>query len=435
MIKQEEYARRRTQLMRMAGEGSIIIVPAGVECVRNNDVLYPFRQNSDFLYLTGFREPDAMLVLAPGEEQDETIMFCRPRDTKKEMWDGPMAGLEGVVEDFGMDRAHDIAEVTEILPGLLRDRIRIYHDLGRDAAFDAQLIGWLNEFRGKPRKTFHAPEEIIELSHMLHDMRLFKSRTELTAMRRSARVAAQAHIRAMQECRPGMNEAEIHALMVQTFMASQCESAYPAIVGGGDNACVLHYIANNQDLAEGDLLLIDAGAEYDGYASDITRTFPVSGKYSGPQQEIYDVVLNANLKAIEAVRPGTQWDHIHDVAIESLTDGLLDLGILQGDREEAIEKGLVENYYVHKTGHWLGLDVHDVGDYQVDGHSRELEPGMTLTIEPGIYIRSDDESVDERWRGIGVRIEDDVAVTRDEPEVITHRVPKEIADIEALMAE
>jgi Xaa-Pro aminopeptidase len=264
-------------------------------------------------------------------------------------------------------------------------------------------------------------------------MRLYKSRAELTAMRRAGRISARAHVRAMEVCKPGLNEADIHATLTHAFMSEHCEAAYPPIVGAGANACVLHYIRNDQPLVDGDLLLIDAGAEYDGYAADITRTFPVNGRYSDAQRQLYDVVLAAQLKAIEAVRPGNQWDDVHRAAVETLTDGLLDLGILEGDREDALEQGLVENYYVHKTGHWLGLDVHDVGEYQVDGHSRELEPGMVLTVEPGVYIRPGDERVEERWRGIGIRVEDDVLVTREGREVLTDRVPKAADDIEALM--
>lgn len=435
MIKQTEYARRRQQLMRTLGEGAIVILMSAQEQVRNRDVLYPFRQDSDFLYLTGFNEPEATLVLcAEGDQPGRSILFCREKDPVKEMWDGPMIGHEAAIDEFGMDEAYPIDDLEQRLPDLLHDRLRIYHDLGKAPAFDTRLIGWLNAFRDKTRRSFHAPEEIIELGHLLHDMRLYKSRGELAAMRKAGRISAEAHIGAMQACKPGMNEADIHAGITAHFMSAHCEAAYPAIVGGGNNACVLHYISNNQPLNDGDLLLIDAGAEYQGYAADITRTFPVNGRYSGEQRALYDIVLEAQLTAIDTVRPGSQWEDIHLAAVEKLTDGMLELGILTGDREDALEQGLVENYYVHKTGHWLGLDVHDVGDYQVDGHSRELEPGMVLTIEPGIYIRADDERVDERWRGIGIRIEDDVAVTRDAPEVLTAKVPKSAADIEALMA-
>lgn len=435
MIKTHEYIRRRQQLMSMVGEGSVVLLRSAPHRIRNSDVYYPYRQDSDFLYLTGFREPEAMLVLLPGEKRGTSILFCRERDPKKEIWDGAMLGTEGAVATLGVDEAYAITEMEKRLPDLLRDRVRVFHDLGRDVDFDHLLIGWLNEFRGKPRRTFHAPEEIVDLGHLLHEMRLFKSRGELSAMRRAGRISAEAQKRAMRVCQPGLTEAQIHAELVHEYMSNQCEPAYPPIVGGGANACVLHYIDNNQPLEDGDLLLIDAGCEYDGYASDITRTFPVNGRFTGEQRALYEVVLTAQEQAIEAVREGAQWDDLHDVAVEALTDGLLELGILEGDREDAIEQGLFENYYLHKTGHWLGLDTHDVGDYQVDGHSRALEPGMVLTIEPGIYIRTDDEQVDPRWRGLGIRIEDDVVVTRNEPEVLSRGVPKAMDDIEALMAE
>lgn len=435
MIKTSEYTRRRRQLMRTVGEGAVIILRAAPERVRNHDVLYPYRQDSNFLYLTGFREPEAVLVMVTGDKGGHSILFCREKDPVKEMWDGEMIGLEAAVEDYGMDEACPIGELERRLPELLQDRVRICHDLGRDPAFDSRLIGWLNEFRDKPRRAFHAPDEIVELGHIIHDMRLYKSRGELTAMRRAARVSADAHVLAMRECRPGLNEADIHATLVQHFMREHCEPAYSPIVGGGANACVLHYIRNNSPLNDGDLLLIDAGAEYDGYAADITRTFPVNGRFSEPQRALYEVVLAAQAAAIDEARPGRQWEDIHEAAVSVLTDGLLALGILAGSRAEALEQGLVDNYYVHKTGHWLGLDVHDAGDYQVDGHSRELEPGMVLTIEPGLYIRPDDRRVDARWRGIGIRIEDDVVVTREAPEVLTDRVPKAVVDIETLMAE
>ncbi len=434
MIKQKEYAKRRQQLMRMTADGAVIIVRAAPERIRNNDVHYPYRQDSDFLYLTGFREPNAMLVLLPDANAGQSIMFCREKDETREMWDGPMAGLTGMVEQFGMDRAFAIDKAVKQLPNLLKGRERIYYDLGRDIEFDQLLIGWMSEFRGKAHRNFHAPDEIIALDHILHDMRLYKSRTELTAMRKSARIAARAHQRAMQICRPGMNEAEIHAELLHTFTSQQCEASYSPIVGSGPNACVLHYISNRDTMHDGDLLLIDAGAEYDGYASDITRTFPVNGRFGSAQRDLYELVLAAQMKAIDKTRKGNQWDEVHEAAVEVVAQGMLDLGILQGSLDEVLEEELHGQFYVHKTGHWLGLDVHDVGDYQVDGHSRELEPGMVLTVEPGIYIRSDVQQVNERWRGMGIRIEDDVVVTRDEPEILSYDVPKLIDDIEALMA-
>ena len=434
MIKQKEYAKRRTQLMRMAGEDSIIIVCAAPERIRNNDVHYPYRQDSDFLYLTGFREPEALLVMIPGKEGGQSILFCRDRDPEREMWDGPMAGLRGAVSEIGMDEAFAREEIGRRLPAMLQDRERIYYDLGSNPVFDQRLIGWLNEFREKPRRTFHAPEEIHALDHMLHDLRLYKSRTELTVMKHAAQVAVAAHERAMQVCKPGMNEAEIHAELLHTFTRNQCVPSYQAIVGGGANACILHYIANKAELRDGDLLLIDAGAEYDGYASDITRTFPVNGKYSPEQRDLYDVVLAAQLAAIEKARPGVPWQRVHDEAVHVATQGMIDLGILKLSLEEELEQEGYKHFYVHNTGHWLGLDVHDVGEYQIDGESRELEPGMVMTVEPGIYIPPNDTSVRKCFRGVGIRIEDDIAITRNEPLVLTGALVKTADDIEALMA-
>jgi Xaa-Pro aminopeptidase len=435
VIKQKEYARRRRQLMRMAGEDSIIILQAAPPRVRNNDVHYAYRQNSDFLYLTGFPEHSALLVMIPDEGDGKSILFCRSRDAEREMWDGRMAGLESAVKDYGMDEAHDIGEAEKRLQELLHDRDRIYHDLGRDPLFDQRLIGWLNEFRGRARKTFHAPEEIHALDHMLHDMRVYKSRDELAAMRRAAKVAIEAHEQAMRSCRPGMNEADIHAGLLHTFTRHHCEPSYLPIVGGGANACVLHYISNRDELGDGDLLLIDAGAEYDGYASDITRTFPVNGKFSPEQKELYDIVLSAQAAGIAKARAGNQWQDVHDAAIRVATEGMVELGILQNSVEEEIESGGYKHFYVHNTGHWLGLDVHDVGEYTIDGHSRELEPGMVMTIEPGIYIGPTEEGVRECWRGIGIRIEDNVAITRDEPRILTDGLARTPDEIEALMAE
>jgi Xaa-Pro aminopeptidase len=300
--------------------------------------------------------------------------------------------------------------------------------------FDQRLIGWLNDFRGKARKTFHAPEEIHALDHMLHDMRVYKSREELSVMRRSAKVAIEAHEIAMQMCEPGLNEADIHASLIQTLIRHQCEPSYLPIVGGGANACVLHYIANKDVLHDGDLLLIDAGAEYDGYASDITRTFPVNGKFSSEQRELYDVVLAAQSAAIEKARAGAQWQDVHDVAIRVASEGMIELGILGNSLEEELETEGYKQFYVHNTGHWLGLDVHDVGEYTIDGHSRELEPGMVLTIEPGIYIHPEESSVEECWRGVGIRIEDNIAITNDDARILTDGLARTADEIEALMA-
>ncbi|NNK33011.1 MAG: M24 family metallopeptidase [Xanthomonadales bacterium] len=420
--------------MKMAGEDAIIILQAAPARIRNNDVQYPYRQDSDFLYLTGFREPEALLVMIPEEKGGKCVFFCRRRDPEREMWDGRMVGLEAAVSEYGMDEAHDIKEADQRLREMLQDRERIFHDLGRHPLFDQRLIGWLNEFRGESRKTFHAPEEIHALDHMLHDMRVYKSREELSTMRRAAKVAIEAHEIAMKNCRPGLNEADIHASLLHTFTRHRCEASYLPIVGGGANACVLHYIANDAPLNDGDLLLIDAGAEYDGYASDITRTFPVNGKFSPEQRDLYDVVLAAQEAAIEKALAGNQWQDVHDVAVRVATQGMIDLGILDNRLEEEIESKGYKKYYAHNTGHWIGLDVHDVGEYTIDGHSRELEPGMVLTIEPGIYIGPGESRVKERWRGLGIRIEDNVAITRDEPRILTDGLVKSAEDVEALMA-
>lgn len=420
--------------MRMAGENSIIILLAASVRMRNNDVHYPYRQDSDLLYLTGFCEHDALLVMIPGEKHGgRSILFCRSRDPEREMWDGAMVGLERAVSEYGMDQAFDFSEVGRRLPDLLHDQDRIYYDLGRNPLFDQRLLGWLNDFRGKARKTFHAPEEIHALDHMLHDMRVYKSREELSVMRRSAKVAMEAHERAMQLCRPGLNEADIHAEILHTFTRHHCEPSYQPIVGGGANACVLHYIDNKDELNDGDLLLIDAGAEYDGYASDITRTFPVNGKFSPEQKDLYEVVLAAQRAAIEKAHAGMQWQSLHSAAIKVATEGMISLGILEHGLEEEIESEGYKQFYVHNTGHWLGLDVHDVGEYQIDGHSRELEPGMVMTIEPGIYIGPQETSVRECWRGVGIRIEDNIAITREEPRILTGDLVRAVDDIEALM--
>lgn len=434
MIKQKEFARRRNQLMEMAGVESVIILRAAAQKIRNNDAAYPYRQDSDFLYLSGFSEPESMIVLLPAKKGGHSIMFCRERDPTREMWDGVMSGIEGAVEDYGFDEAFPITEMNERLPELLHGRERIFYDLGKDPEFDQLLIGWMNDFRAKTRKKFLAPDEVIALNHSLHEMRLFKSRTEITAMRKSARIAAAAHKRAMQVCQPGMNEAEIHAELLHTFTRNQCEASYIPIVGGGANACVLHYISNRDELRDGDLLLIDAGAEYDGYASDITRTFPVNGKFSSPQKDLYEVVMAAQLEAIDAVHEGNPWEQVHEAAVRVATEGMIELGILKGNLEEALEEEHFKEYYVHNTGHWLGLDVHDVGEYEIDGHSRVLEKGMVFTVEPGIYIPPGARAVDKIWRGMGIRIEDNVVVTREDADILTSDVCKNIDEIEALMA-
>ncbi len=434
MIEAREFTRRRKQLMRIIGDDAICIVPAAPERVRNNDSHYPYRQDSDFHYLTGFPEPDAVLALIPGREHGEAILFCRERDPEREAWDGARAGQEGAVSAYGMDDAFPIGDIDDILPGMIEGRSRVYYHFGRDAEFDIELIGWVNRVRAQIKRGARAPHEFVALGHILHDLRLYKTRDELRLMRKAARIAAAAHVRAMRATRPGMNEHEIEAELLHDFRRQGAVASYEPIVGGGANGCVLHYRANSAVLNDGDLLLIDAGAEYECYASDITRTFPVNGKFSAEQRSLYDIVLAAQRAAIAQIRPGNAFGAYHDAAVRVITAGLIKLGLLKGSVEKNIRELSYQRFYMHKTGHWLGLDVHDVGDYRVDGEFRELEPGMVLTVEPGIYIAPDAKGVVAKWRGIGIRIEDDVVVTRGEPEVITASVPNDPDEIETLMA-
>ncbi len=430
-----EYARRRKQLMRMTGDDAILILPSAPPRIRSNDTHYGYRQDSDFWYLSGFDEPDAVLVLVPGRAHGEALLFCRERDPAREAWDGPRAGTEGAVSTFGFDDAYPIADLDDILPGLLEGRSRVYYHFGRDTEFDLKLIGWVNRVRAQVKQGAQPPHEFLELGHYLHELRLFKSRDEIRLMKRAAQIAAGGHVAAMRAARPGMHEYEVEATILHHFRSFDAVPAYESIVGGGANACVLHYIANKSPLGDGDLLLIDAGAEYRNYASDITRTFPVNGRYSKEQRAIYQLVLDAQHAAMNLARTGSTWIAGHDAAVATLTEGLLKLGLLKGTLEKNLESGDYKRYYMHKTGHWLGLDVHDVGEYRIDGVFRELEPGMVFTIEPGLYIAPGSKGVAAKWQGIGVRIEDDVLITKTGHEVLSDGVPKEIDAIEALLAE
>jgi Xaa-Pro aminopeptidase len=417
------------------GAGSLAILPTGREQVRNRDVHYPFRPDSDFHYLTGFAEPDAVLVLAPGRAHGEYLLFCREKDPEKEVWDGYRAGLEGAVADYGADDAFPIADLDDILPGLLEERERVFFAMGSDPAFDKRVSDWVSQIRSRSRAGVHGPIEFLALDHFLHDMRLYKSRSEVAVMRRAARLSAQAHAELMRACEPGMHEYQLASLFGHHCqMHGSAHLAYPSIVGGGNNACVLHYIENGQMLNDGDLVLVDAGCEIDCYASDITRTFPVNGRFTEPQRILYELVLEAQLAAIDKVRPGNHWNDPHEAAVRVLTKGLLKLGLLRGTPAKALKAQSYTRFYMHRTGHWLGMDVHDVGDYKVDGHWRELEPGMVLTIEPGLYIPTGAKGVAKKWQGIGIRIEDDVLVTRDAPDVLSRDAPKTVEEIEAVMA-
>ena len=433
-ITQASYARRRRQLMRMAGPDAILVLPSAPERVRSRDTHYPYRQDSDLWYLAGFAEPEAVLVLVPGRRHGESLLFCRERDPEREGWDGPRVGPEGAVEALGMDDAYPIDDLDEILPGLLEGRTRVYYHFGRDTDFDLKLIGWLNRVRAQVRMGAQPPHEFLELGHLLDEMRLFKSREELKLMQRAADTSVLAHEAAMRAARPGVREYELQAELERVFRSRDAEPAYSSIVGAGANACVLHYRANDAQARDGDLVLIDAGAEYRGYAADITRTFPVNGRFTKEQRALHQLVCAAQAAALAQARPGVAYEAGHVAAVEVLTEGLLQLGLLKGRLRRNIDDGSYKRYYRHKTGHWLGLDVHDVGEYRIDGESRLLEPGMVYTIEPGLYVPPDDATVPARWRGLGVRIEDDVAITRDGHAVLTAKLARSADEIEAFMA-
>lgn len=433
-ISNTSYAKRRKQLMRMAGDDAILILPAAPERVRSRDTHYPYRQDSDLLYLTGFLEPEAVLVLVPGRRHGESLLFCRERDPEREGWDGPRAGTEGAVDGHGMDDAYPIDDLDEILPGLLEGRTRVYYHFGRDTEFDLKLIGWLNRVRAQVRQGAQPPHEFLELGHLLDELRLFKSKDELRLMRKAAAISILAHEAAMRVAKPGIHEYELQAEIERVFRRHDSEPAYGSIVGSGPNACVLHYRANNARAVDGDLVLVDAGAEYRGYAADITRTFPVNGRFGKQQRVLHDLVGAAQQAALAQARPGVAYEAGHLAAVRTLTEGLLGLGLLKGKLDKNIADGSYKRFYRHKTGHWIGLDVHDVGDYRIDGESRLLEPGMAFTIEPGLYIAPDDKSVPAKWRGIGIRIEDDVVITRDGHEVLTAKLARSADEVEGFMA-
>ncbi|WP_456412824.1 Xaa-Pro aminopeptidase [Thiolapillus sp.] len=434
-MTQTEFKRRRRQLMRMMGKGSIAILPAAATRLRNSDVHYPYRPDSDFYYLTGFAEPEAVAVLIPGRKQGEYILFCREKDADKERWDGAIAGQEGAVEEYGADDSFPITDLNDILPRMLEQCDRVYYAMGCDPDLDQNMSNWINQIRGKARSGVHTPQEFIALDHYLHDMRLYKSRSEIAVMRKAARISAAAHKRLMRECEPGMKEYQLEASFLhECSRRGARQQAYSPIVGGGDNATILHYVDNSDKLESGELVLIDAGCELDYYASDITRTFPVNGKFTPPQAQLYQLVLDAQLAAIKQVKPGNAYNAPHKAAVRTLTRGLVKLGLLKGQPAKLVREEKYKKFFMHGTGHWLGMDVHDVGDYKIDGHWRQLEPGMVLTIEPGLYIPRGSKGVAKKWQGIGIRIEDDILVTRDGCEVLSADAPKTITEIEDIMA-
>lgn len=435
MLQPSEFKQRRKQLARRIKKKSVALIASASASVRNRDVEYPYRQDSDFHYLTGFDEPEAVAVFAPGRKQGEYILFCREFDREKAIWTGRHAGLEGARNAFGADEAFPIDELDKVLPGLLENRERVYFPIGHDPKIDRQVFSAVNNVRARVRTGVRAPFEFVSLEHLLHEQRLIKTSHEIQLMQKAAEVSVRAHKRAMSVCKPGKYEYEIEAELLYEFTRHGMRApAYPCIVAGGHNACVLHYTENKDVLKDGDLLLIDAGAEYENYAADITRTFPINGRFSESQRLLYDLVLEAQLDAIEQVRAGNRWNAPHDAAVHTLTKGLVKLGLLEGRVSKLIKDEAYKKFYMHRTGHWLGMDVHDVGEYRSDGEWRSLEPGMVLTVEPGLYVAPDCHDVDPKWRGIGIRIEDDVLVTKDGCEILTAGLPKTVAEIEAFMA-
>lgn len=435
MITNKEYSARRKELMSLMHSNSIAIISAAPEKVRSRDTHYPYKQNVNLSYLCGFPEPESVLVLIPGRAQGEMVLFCRDKDPLRETWDGYREGPEGAVSNFGADDAFPIADIDDILPNLIEGKDRLYYAIGKDPEFDRHLMDWVNHVRNQRGNGALPPGEFVDLDHFINEMRLFKTAGELKIMRKAAEISVSAHSRAMKASKPGLFEYQLQAEIEHEFAVhGSAGAAYTSIVGGGKNGCILHYIENRDALKDGDLVLIDAGCEYQNYAADITRTFPVNGKFSDEQAAIYDIVLQAQTDAIAVIGPGIEYNKTNEATVLAITQGLVDLGILHGDVDELIASEAHREFYMHGAGHWLGMDVHDVGDYKIDGQWRVYEPGMVVTIEPGIYIAPGNPKVDKKWHGIAVRIEDDIVVTKDGNENITAGVPKKRDQIEALMA-
>jgi len=438
----KEFQQRRAHLLKNMHAG-IAIIPTAAEAIRNRDSHYPYRFDSYFYYLTGFAEPESVLILIAGDaakgEPAKSILFCRDKDIEREIWDGFRYGPEAAQTQFGFDEAHTIQQLDALMPTLLGNQSQLFYSLGADNHWDARVTSWLNIVKNKARMGISAPQSISDVRQLIDVQRLIKTPFEIDLMRRSADIAAAAHNRAMRfvaanQSNSTLMEYAVEAEFLHEFYRNGAQSpAYTSIVAGGANACTLHYNANNAALNNGDLLLIDAGCELNGYASDITRTFPVNGKFSAPQRDLYELVLNAQLAAIEAAKSGNHWNAPHEAALNVLVQGFIDFKLCQGSVEEVLENGSYRQFYMHRTGHWLGLDVHDAGEYKdKNGDWAILEAGNTLTVEPGCYVRPA-ENVPEHFWNIGIRIEDDVLITPDGNEVLTHKAIKSVADIEQLM--
>tara|TARA_B100001245_G_scaffold48101_1_gene31673 strand:+ start:7641 stop:8963 length:1323 start_codon:yes stop_codon:yes gene_type:complete len=434
-IHKREMQKRRKKLMTLMKANSIALLAAASPKVRNNDAEYLYRQNSDFYYLTGFSERDAVLALIPGRKEGEVVLFCQEKDKQKELWTGIILGQKAAIDELGVDEAFSIRNIDEVLPELIAGRDHVYYAIGKSKKFDVRVMEWVKVIRNMPRFNAYPPSEFLLLDNLLHELRLIKSPAEIKLMRHAAKISAEGHKRAMASCKPGLNEYELEAQLLYAFARNGSRApAYASIVGSGDNACILHYDSNKAEIKEGDLVLIDAGCEYEYYASDITRTFPANGKFSAEQRAIYEIVLKAQKVAIEAVKPGASWDAPHNASVKVITEGLVKLGLLKGRPTQLIKSEAYKDFYMHRVGHWLGMDVHDVGNYKIDDKWRLLEPGMVTTIEPGIYIAPDNAKVTKKWRGIGVRIEDDVLVTKTGYKVLSTGIPKTVQEIESFMA-
>jgi len=434
MITMMEYAKRRKKVLQSIGKTSIMLIPSAPMALRNGDAFYPYRQNSDFYYLTGFNEPEAVAVLAPNRKEGEFILFNRPRHRDEEVWDGKRAGQKGACQHFLADQSFPMQELTEKLPALLAGREAIYFPVGKNKCFDTQIFSAVKQIRAKIRGGVKSPTTFVDVGIVLHEMRLIKSAGEKALLQKAVDITVTAHLAAMRTCRPGILESDLHAELMYEFLQQGAASvAYSSIVGSGKNTCTLHYTDNNQPIRQGSLVLIDAGAEYHNYAADITRTFPANGKFSAEQRAVYEIVLAAQLAGIKAIRPGAAFDAYHRAIVNVLTAGLVELGLLKGRVHDLIEKKAYLPFFMHKSGHWLGLDVHDAGSYNLRGKSRSLQAGMVLTVEPGIYITADIPRIPARWHNIGVRIEDDIIVTAKGCEVLSAKLPKTVGEIEAVM--
>ncbi len=426
---------RRRELMSQMEPNSIALLSAAPLRFRNSDAEYLYRQNSDFHYLTGLSEEHAFLALIPGRSQGEVVLFCQEKDKTKELWTGILMGPEAAISELGVDDAYPTADIDDILPGLIEGRDRVYYSMGKDGRFDDQMMDWVKAIRSKASMGAHPPGEFLMLDHLLHELRLIKSTAEIKLMEKAAKISVEGHRRAMAYCKPGIKEYELEAELLYTFTRNGSRApAYTSIVAAGDNTCILHYNSNDADVKEGDMVLIDAGCEYAHYASDITRTFPANGKFSPEQKAIYQIVLDAQTAAIEAIEPGAAWDAPHNASVEVIVQGLVEIGLLKGRVPKLVKSEAYKEFYMHKVGHWIGMDVHDVGNYKIDDKWRLLEEGMVTTIEPGIYISPDNKKVAKKWRGIGVRIEDDVLVTKKGYRILSEGTPKTVAEIETYMA-